>query len=82
MTKTKQKNMEIGLDETQVDRPIWWHWLIIIVPEKISHKDFATVIGTGGMCFFFILHLCPRIMTKTFVFWNAKTTDALFVFQF
>lgn len=36
------------LDETEVDRPIWWHWLIIIVPEKISHKDFATVIGTGN----------------------------------
>ncbi len=36
------------LNETYVNLPLWWHWLFIVVPDKVEYPDFATVIGTGG----------------------------------
>lgn len=29
-------------------RSIWWHWMVVIVPNKIHHKDSAFVWITGG----------------------------------
>ena len=36
------------LNETFVNQPIWYHWLLVVIPEKIKYNDFATVIGTGN----------------------------------
>ena len=35
------------LNETYVNKPIWWHWLWIVIPTDIKHNDFAVVLGTG-----------------------------------
>ncbi|CAF0930838.1 unnamed protein product [Brachionus calyciflorus] len=34
-------------DESIVDRPIWWHWLSVCIPNKISRPD-ASFIYIGG----------------------------------
>jgi len=36
------------LNHTFVDKPVWWHWLWCVIPEKLDHNDFATMIGTGN----------------------------------
>ena len=36
------------LNSTYVDRPIWWHWLWIIIPEDLKWNNFATMVGTGN----------------------------------
>lgn len=35
------------LTEKQVDRPVWKHWLTVIVPDKVSHHE-AFLFITGG----------------------------------
>jgi PhoPQ-activated pathogenicity-related protein len=32
----------------EVDRPVWEHWLTIIVPEKVEHKTAFLMIGGGS----------------------------------
>ncbi|RNA42959.1 autocrine proliferation repressor A-like [Brachionus plicatilis] len=37
------------LDESLVDRPVWWHYLTISIPNKVSRKDAALLwIGEGS----------------------------------
>jgi len=39
---------QMWLNETFVDKPIWWHWVWIVVPTTVKHSDYATIVGTGG----------------------------------
>ena len=39
---------QMWLNESYVNKPIWWHWLWIVLPTDLRHKNFATVVGTGG----------------------------------
>jgi hypothetical protein len=36
------------LDESIVSRSIWWHMLVVIVPDTIDYKQNATLWITGG----------------------------------
>ncbi|KAK2176324.1 hypothetical protein NP493_670g01041 [Ridgeia piscesae] len=35
-------------DESVLDRPIWWHYLIINIPKNLQVKDAATLFVGGG----------------------------------
>jgi len=35
------------LDESQVDQPLWWHWVDIIVPEELDHETAMLFVGGG-----------------------------------
>lgn len=34
--------------ENDVDRSVWWHYLVIFVPEKVVITDTAFIYVTGG----------------------------------
>src|SRR5690606_7224585 len=34
--------------EKDVDRPVWEHWLTVVMPEKPSHKTAFLLIGGGA----------------------------------
>ncbi|WP_194777150.1 PhoPQ-activated pathogenicity-related family protein [Pararhodonellum marinum] len=36
------------LDEKQVDEPIWWHWVSIVVPHEVRHQIGLMWIGGGS----------------------------------
>lgn len=36
------------LSETEVDEPIWWHWIKIVVPDTIKHDTGMMLIGGGA----------------------------------
>ncbi len=38
---------QMWLNSTYVNKPIWWHWLWIIIPDGVLYDDWATVVGTG-----------------------------------
>ena len=33
------------LDESQVDQPLWWHWVDIIIPESVDHETAMLFVG-------------------------------------
>ena len=35
------------LDESQVDQPLWWHWVDIIIPESVDHETAMLFVGGG-----------------------------------
>lgn len=35
------------LTEAEVDRPVWWHWLVVYTPDTVAH-DTALLMITGG----------------------------------
>jgi len=35
-------------DETEVDRPLWKHWLTIIVPEQVAANTGLLIVGGGS----------------------------------
>eukprot|EP01084_Bolivina_argentea_P007444 13970_1 len=36
------------LNETYVNKPVWWHWLWVIIPDEVRHTDWGTVVVTGN----------------------------------
>lgn len=34
--------------ETEVDRPVWKHWMTVVVPEKLAHETALLYITGGG----------------------------------
>jgi PhoPQ-activated pathogenicity-related protein len=38
------------LTENDVDRPVWWHWVVIMVPDELVHteKSFVYITGNGN----------------------------------
>lgn len=36
------------LTEAEVDRPIWWHWLVIVRPDKVDTHKGLLIIGGGN----------------------------------
>jgi PhoPQ-activated pathogenicity-related protein len=36
------------LDETLVKNPIWWHYLVITIPDKITRPDAGLLLIDGG----------------------------------
>ena len=44
LNMTSQKWM----DETYVVNPIWWHYLVITIPDKITRPDAGLVLIDGG----------------------------------
>ncbi len=36
------------LTENDSDRSIWWHYIVITVPDEIKHPDVSFVYVTGG----------------------------------
>ncbi len=37
------------LTEKEVNQPIWWHWLTIVVPDVVRHDEAMLFIGGGSM---------------------------------
>ncbi len=35
------------LTEDQVDRPVWWHWLVVVVPDEVRTDKAMLFIGGG-----------------------------------
>ena len=35
-------------DETEVDRPLWKHWLTVIAPEQVATSTALLIIGGGS----------------------------------
>ena len=35
------------LNESQVDQPLWWHWVDIIIPEDVDHETAMLFVGGG-----------------------------------
>lgn len=44
LNMTSQKWM----DETYVKSPIWWHYVVLLVPDKLTRPDAGIVIIDGG----------------------------------
>ena len=44
LNMTSQKWM----DETYVTNPIWWHYLVVTIPDKITRPDAGLVLIDGG----------------------------------
>jgi PhoPQ-activated pathogenicity-related protein len=36
------------LDETYVTNPIWWHYLCVTVPDKVTRPDASFILIDGG----------------------------------
>ena len=35
------------LTQAEVDEPIWWHWLTMVVPDKLKETESLMMIGGG-----------------------------------
>jgi len=36
------------ITEDRLDHPIWWHYMTITIPDKITYKDAAFMLIDGG----------------------------------
>jgi PhoPQ-activated pathogenicity-related protein len=37
------------LTEKEINHPIWWHWLTVVVPDVVRHDEALLFIGGGNM---------------------------------
>lgn len=37
------------LTEKEVNQPVWWHWLTVVVPDVVRHDEALLFIGGGSM---------------------------------
>ena len=46
--RTYRMSSQMWLDFSQVDRAKWEHWVVVIVPKEMEHKDHALLFINGG----------------------------------